>query len=332
MAFGAHAAKPEKNLVRVRTILSSYDLSKEMRNVGDGTRVFGPTNRIGKHHVEGVEKVHIRSQKNGKSEVVLHVNIEDYLKIVLPSEMPETWPIEALKAQAIASRSYVEAQMQNSLKNDWDVESTIMDQVFDLKHSRSRDQIPESVQKAVNQTMGAILIDKKNQTARAYFHADCGGATETAFHVWRTKDGTRSVQDKSCPTSPNSQWEISFTGEELTNKLQIPVLDLKVASYSPSKRVSTLYVKTAKFESELWSGEKLRRAIGFTVLKSTKFQIRKEEDRYFFRGKGYGHGVGLCQWGARQLALQGKTHEEILSHYYPQYSLKMITSRYASRP
>lgn len=323
----ATAARPTEGLVRVRTILSSFDLSKEMRALAE---VNGPIQKIGKHHVEGVEKLVVRNRQNGKSEVVLHLNVEDYLKIVLPAEMSESWPIEALKAQAIASRSYVQAQILNRVESDWDVESTVMDQVFDLKHSRQKGRVSPTINAAVEQTAGTVLVDSKQQTMRAYFHSDCGGSTDSALDIWRTRDGTRTVKDPSCPLSPKSRWTLKLSEEELSRKLEIPVRDIRIASVTPGKRASTIYIKTAKFDSELWTGERFRRAIGFNLLRSTLFKLWKSGNDYLFEGTGYGHGVGMCQWGARQMAIAGKSHEDILNHYYPGYQIKMMSPRYAT--
>lgn len=306
-------------MVRVRTLLSTYDLGKELR---EGARLDGPVQKIGKYPVQGVQRVDVRTRGKSKSELVLHIQLEDYLKVVLPGEMPESWPIEALKAQAVASRSYVESQKLARTHEDWDVEGSVMDQVFDLRNSRAAQDVSPLLRKAVQETSGQILVDKSNVTQKAYFHADCGGATERAFFAWKVNDQTQSVRDGSCPIAPSSKWVLKLSQSEVERKLGASVQDLRIAAFSPSQRASSIYVKTSQKDSFLISGEKLRQSFGFDSLKSTLFKIRKTSEGYVFEGRGHGHGVGLCQWGARQLALQGKTYRQILEHYYPQWTLK----------
>lgn len=321
-------AKVAEPTVRVRTVLSNFHLQSELQKLGDHP---GPRSRIGQHEVHGIKKVQVRSRSQKTSEVVLHIHRENYLKVVIPSEMPQSWPLEALKAQAVASRSYVEARRLNRSSADWDVESTIADQVFDLRKSRAIEDLPPNLIKAVEETAGQLLVDDRGQIQQAYFHSDCGGQTERAFFAWGVKDGTQSVRDLSCPTTPAGRWRLELTREELSLALGYPVEGLRLISQSPAGRVTRLMVKKPAGESVLLGGERLRQLVGFERLKSTRFKVQATPSGYRFEGLGFGHGVGMCQWGARALALQGKNHLEILAHYYPQWQVRGPEARVAAR-
>ncbi len=254
-------------------------------------------------------------------DVIVALNVEDYLHNVLNSEMPTSWPLEALKSQAIASRTYTLYQMNARRQQPYQLESTVLDQVYSLKfHSKKT----KAVDQAIKETREKVLtVDGK--MIKAYYHSDCGGQTEEPRQIWgshKDKHHMGSVVDDHGATSPYSHWNFEISLKDLGNKLALLDTNFQtpkqaeVLSYTPSQRVALLAFNDGH-EHVTVSGNELRRLIGYDKLRSTLFDIEQKDGYLKFSGKGFGHGSGLCQWGSRYLANKGKRAGEILSHYYP---------------
>lgn len=247
--------------------------------------------------------------------------IEAYLEAVLAGEMPPTFPDEALKAQAVAARSYalhrkIEATQEGSA---YHLDSTVLSQVYGgiaYEDERTR--------RAVIATRGEVLAYGM-LPVEAYFHSDCGGRTESGeAALGRALPYLTPV---SCPVTRHSRWSVKVTREELARL--VPQLEgaeptgLAVASRTSSGRAQTLEL-TTKNGTVTVSAIQLRAAVGYARLPSTWFDVREEHGAFIFDGRGAGHGVGLCQWGARVLAEKGQGYKEILTHYYPGAEVKKI--------
>lgn len=303
--------------------------------IGDRLFVEGESLQINGKAVP--QTLQLVAEENGDVDVVASLDLEKYLTGVLPSEMPATWPIEALKAQVIASRSYALALMLDRRNQNFDVESSILDQVFDLENHR---QISKAQQIKINQvirgTANHILVNGRGQVVKAFYHADCGGQTEAARQVWgdRIFEGG-TTKDESCPLSPWGRWEYGASIDELTAKLapllgtigDSKVVDVKVLDHAPSGRVGHLEVMFMNGLKAQVLAHDFRRMLGYSNLKSTNFSLRLQDDFLMVQGKGNGHGVGLCQFGTRKLAQQGQSFREILKHYYPTAQIKVLRQR-----
>ncbi len=261
---------------------------------------------------------------------ILKVPLESYLMGVLPSEMSLSWPLEALKAQAVAARSFVLSQMQRRQSSNFDVESTHLDQVFRVEHLNYAGPYRKKLLQVLQETKGEVLLEpQKNVSAsqiqKTYFHSDCGGSTETSFYVWRTQEPLLQVQDSSCPVSQHSKWEIKFSLKTLEEKLNLPgIKSLQVTTKTPSGRNGTILVLLNNGDKELFLADTFRKRLGFNKVKSTYFDLALQNGDYVFSGRGHGHGVGMCQWGARVLAQQGLEYKKILTHYFPLSRLENI--------
>jgi stage II sporulation protein D len=250
--------------------------------------------------------------------------LENYLVGVLSSEMPLAWPMEALKAQAVAARSYTLAVMRERRSLHYDVETSILDQVFNHV-SRELDSSPmiQKAKQAVADTKGVILIGEKGEVAKAYYHADCGGRTTPAKIVWGTGEKTPVVVDSFCPGHPRSKWTLSMDEEELRQKLSrriaLTAAIEKIFPLAPSSedRAAALKLVLADGSEKMVNAHEFREAVGYSELRSTFFTVEKQNGLFLFQGRGWGHGVGLCQWGSRKLAETGQGAFEILKHYYP---------------
>lgn len=260
--------------------------------------------------------------------VVEEVNIDEYLYHVVSSEMPADYEVEALKAQGLVARTYTIYKIINKKHENADIcDQSTCCQAWISKEDRlarwDEDKKESNWQKiidCVNATKGKI-ITYNNEPINAFFHANSGGTTELPVNVWGGGSGLPYLQVvETSGEEGYTQYssEVEFTGEELINKLKekyndiqidfTNVEDLKIVAYTDSNRV-----KTVKFGNHELSGVETRTLLG---LKSTNFEIIKENEKIKFQVKGYGHGVGMSQTGANTLAKEGKNYEEIVKHFY----------------
>jgi SpoIID/LytB domain len=237
------------------------------------------------------------------------LDLEDYLMSVLPSEMPSSWPLEAQKAQAIAARSYAMANLGKNGSRGFDVVPTIADQVY-TGITRETD----SSSRAVRETAG-IIMKHGGRPVSAFFHSTSAGMTEVAEHVWvKGVPYLRSVPDFDVKSKYNN-WQRRFdlaTVEKVYGSAVGPILGMFIVSRSPSQRVKSLMV-VGQNGSTLALGKDIRLAF---KLPSTNFNVVSEDGAYVFKGQGFGHGLGMSQYGARALAEHGYNAAQILKHYY----------------
>lgn len=272
-----------------------------------------------------------------KTGEVEQVNIDDYLCNVVSAEMPADYEIEAIKAQAVVARTYTIYKINNKKHENADIcdDSTCCQAWVDkeTRFSRweesKRESNWEKIQKCVQETQGQI-ITYQNQPINAFFHANSGGKTELPVNVW---GGTGLPYLQVVETAGEEGYkqyesEVELTQDELIEKLKTKYSDisidfsnqenLKILEYTDSGRV-----KTVKFGNHEISGVETRTLLG---LKSTNFEISKENDKIKFTVKGYGHGVGMSQTGADAMAKQGKNYKEIINHFYSGIEIKEVNS------
>jgi stage II sporulation protein D len=252
------------------------------------------------------------------ADVILNLNFDQYLQGVLQGEMPAGWPYEALKAQAIAARSYALHQLKTHHDDVFHLQGNVLDQVYSLENSRSKEIV-----RAINETQNQILF-QNDAPLKAYYHSDCGGQTEEPKNVWGVQElkiGT--AVDPYCKFRKN-HWSFKISKQKLASVLGLTQLE-KILNIdkSVSGRIEMISFSDGIYNLKV-SGQELRQKLGFDKLKSTLFSLTFDEDSVTFMGQGYGHGSGLCQWGARAMALEGKSAKEILSHYYPMAKVSRI--------
>lgn len=271
-------------------------------------------------------KLFLYPTKDQRIDVVAELDIDNYLAGVLPSEMPASWPLNALKAQVVASRSYMRNIMNSRKAENYHLEATIHDQVYKaMSLIGASDLHRKKIIRAIVETRGQYLVNKRGQVYRAFYHADCGGETEEPIHVWGMKQKNGTVKDPFCPQSPSSRWKLEVTKKELAEKLrsEFGIMEEKslkailITQRSASGRIAEIAVMFDGVPVQHMSSQDFRRVMGFNKLKSANFRFRWFGDTMKISGKGHGHGVGLCQWGSKSLALQGKSWKQILKHYYP---------------
>jgi stage II sporulation protein D len=268
--------------------------------------------------------------------------LEDYLVGVVASEMPLSWPIEALKAQAVAARSYTLAVMRTRAKKIFHVESSILDQVFThISRHQEESGLTAKAKQAVASTAGLVLTGTRHQIVKAFYHSDCGGKTSSTASVWGYGTSLGTATDSWCPANPRAHWSVSFSEEALAKKLQKFASDpeehlLALVALRPSEkdRVEKIKIQWTQ-EEKIILATQFREALGFDQLRSTMFDLKKDQSegevKYVFTGQGFGHGVGLCQWGARAQAMAGRSYTDILKHYYPRAQTELLKTRLAQQ-
>jgi len=262
---------------------------------------------------------------------VAHISVQDYLYGVLAAEVPANWSMEALKAQAVASRTYFFYKKTERKDDHYDVRSDTLDQVFQLDARKRKSLIT-----AVDDTRGLILVDKKSSKIfPAYLHADCGGQTTLESEVWRNPSSVnKKVRDPFCRSSEVNNWTFTMDREKLQNALKTVFL------VPQESKLSAIYPRPDEEGRSQWvdflfdkkniqriQANDLRQLLGFSNLRSAHFKVEERWDSFIFSGRGFGHGVGLCQWGAQRWAKQGKDFRFILEHYYPNAVMKALNTQ-----
>ena len=262
--------------------------------------------------VKKEETIYLVRSKTGD---IVEMELEEYLKGVVYAEMPSSFNIEALKAQAVAARTYTKFKMADS--------THICDNPSHCQAWLENDYSEnfEKVSKAVEETRGKT-VSYMGETIEAFFHSSSGGKTESSKDVWG-KDipylvPVESPNEDKIMSTFFSEKEVTYkelktlinnylgknqvTTEKLKNKI-------KIISRTEGDRVNEIKIDKAGL-----SGASIR---GILELRSTNFDIELKEKSVVFKVKGYGHGVGMSQWGAEVMAREGKDYEEILKYYYP---------------
>lgn len=300
----------------------------------DGLTILRSGDRIGfrageaRFRGESLPTRFLLSAREQTFDLIGVVDLEEYLVGVLAGEVPVRWPLETLKAQAVVARSYALAVSRERARGSFHLESTIQDQVF-----RSLDEIPaadrERLQRAVEETRGDVLVSPDGRVLKAFYHSDCGGRTASAPSVWGGGFDSGTAVDPLCPATKSSRWSLRVARKSFETVLRkllpgVDVFDLGTLRLQRGEdhRVRGLMLAGEDGASREIPATELRRELGFTKMKSTRFEIRTEGDEILIAGQGFGHGVGLCQWGSRAMGARGENFERILAHYYPKAALQ----------
>ena len=262
-------------------------------------------------------------RKGQKLSVVNQVDLEEYVKGVVPSEVSAAWHPEMLRVQAVAARTYALYNKMLSAAREFDVMSTIQDQVY-----RGRSGVDHRVEEAVESTRG-VVVTHLQAPIYAAFSSTAAGPTEDAVNVWANKD-LPYLKGVECPfdiESPYYQWKVNVKMDHLEQNLRRQgfsvgtIATMTPIAYSRAGRVARLRILHSGGETIL-RGEDLRKAAGYTVIPSTQFEVQSIGSEVVFTGYGAGHAVGLCQWGAKELAELGYSYPSILQYYYPGTELR----------
>lgn len=255
--------------------------------------------------------------------VINVIPVEEYLYGVLPKEMPAEWSKQALMAQAVASRTYALYMKESNVNNIYDLESDTNYQVYGGYEAESKKS-----NAAVDDTAGLVVTFSGNLVA-AFFHSDSGGYTESSENVWGKKlPSLESFRDRFSNRKKAGSWKLYLPYEEIAKIFGIKIrkkLFIKTIKKTKSGRLKSAKIVTKGHSIEV-SGYNFRRRIGFTRLKSTLFKMYHTKKGIVFKGSGYGHGVGMSQWGAFKMANSGYSYKDILKFYYKGIDFMLISS------
>ena len=255
--------------------------------------------------------------------IVNEIPLEDYIKGVVAAEVGSSWDMEALKAQAVVARTYALYQKQNGgmSKGPYHITSSVLHQVY------KGSNIPENIMKAVNSTKGEVLT-YEGSPIMAYYHSTSGGMTEDPAEVFGKSYPYLKPVETSCERSPYYMWEKRIPVSEIERASNISgIKDISIDSYTVSHRVREFVISDDGSEHKI-PAKDLRKNLGWDKLPSTMItNIIQDGDSFIFEGKGYGHGVGMCQWTALDMAKSGMNYRDIIVKFYPGSIIELYEDR-----
>lgn len=334
-AHGADAAHV------ARGVFEEYarTLGDETSN-GEAERVIVNDNRV---RVASDEiKIGVRDKSSAKhNHKVESLNLDDYVAGVLAAESSIENESEALKAQAVTSRTFALANKGRHTPDGFDFCTTTHCQRFvmiDDKTDEVSGRMFRRMREVAGETSREVLIDANGKLVNAYFHAACGGATTSINRVWgvaSSPDYLNGSRDDACQASEKWTTRIMANdvarvlGANVETNVGANVMGLGVAGRDASGRVEWLEVRGNQRTVRVrgWDFKiAIGRALGWANLKSTLFEVKAEGNAFVFRGAGFGHGLGLCQAGAHTRAVHGATSQMILEHYYPHTNIVRLNA------
>ncbi len=253
--------------------------------------------------------------------LIANIPFEKYVALTLTKEMNPNWPIEVLKAQAVAARSYAYFKLKKSPRtNHFDLLNSEMDQVNGSIEQETKNSI-----KAAKQTQNQILTGENKEILPIFYHSNCGGRTLLPSKVWSGK--ISEYKEVSCPYCYNNgknKWTRKIPKENFYRKIShlIP----KNGKFELfDKNEFSLNLEVHSYQSnQVISKPKLRKIFGRKKLPSNRFHMNQLGHEVIIEGRGNGHGVGMCQIGALELARKGLGYKEILKYYYPNFNIVNI--------
>jgi stage II sporulation protein D len=274
--------------------------------------------------------------------------LEEYIRGVLAAEMPASFDIEALKAQAVAARTFALANLKEfggngcSKHPEADVCSDVHCQAWISKDERmknwsAKDAIANwnKLTEAVESTRGMVLTYKGKLANRIKYHSTSGGKTEDSINVFGYKEPYLvSVDSPYEDASPSYESKVTIKRSEFVKKIKELNREVKINEKNLSSEIKIIdrtegyRVKTIKIGNKTFTGVDIRWAMG---LKSANFTVSVDSKYVHFNVKGNGHGVGMSQWGAGEMAKRGKKYDEILKHYYTGVDIKNISDLLQNR-
>jgi len=258
-----------------------------------------------------------------KTKKIDSVPLEEYVVGVVAGEMPVDFEVEALKAQAVASRSYVMKQIEKNINNDYDVVDTVINQVYlDSEHLIAvwNDLYANNINKikeAVLETKGEYL-SYDDKVVEALFFSTSPGITENSEEIFISKEPyLRSVLSKWDEISPLYSVATTYTLSEFYNLLNIDYnekISIQIMDKTSTGRIKKLKINNNEFSANYICSK--------LSLNSTYFEIIQDGTKVIIKNRGYGHGVGMSQYGAEGMAREGYTYDQILKYYYKDIKIK----------
>jgi SpoIID/LytB domain protein len=264
-----------------------------------------------------------------REDKVVTIAFEDYVLGVLAAEGAVENEPEALKALAVAIRTYASQNLKRHEREGYDFCNTTHCERYTFIEGGEKRSASDLIRQARDSTIGEVLLGENGQTADAYFSAACGGMTANVETLWGSvaPKHLRGVRDEYCASRPNREWTDVVSTSRLAEALKSDSrteTGARLLNVIVSRRDAT-----GRAELLLLEGDRRRivrgwdfkiivgRSLGWNVLKSSRFEVTRAGSNFIFRGSGFGHGVGLCQEGAHVMAQRGTPYRQILSYYFP---------------
>lgn len=264
--------------------------------------------------------------KRSQSGVIEQVPLEEYIVGVVSGEVPISFEMDALKAQAVAARSYVLKQLEYNKNKDYDVVDTVMNQVY-LDSDQLKNRWGNDYESNLNKAKRAVLetkgeyLDCNGSVVEALFFSTSTGYTENSGEIFPTQQpylkSVASLWDAD--VSPVYNDYFYFSLNDFYRLLGVSYSD--TVSVEVLNTTSTGRVKQIKINGKIFNGDQIQYLLG---LRSTFFTISQNGNNITINTKGYGHGVGMSQYGAQGMALNGYKYDEILKYYYQGVEIKKI--------
>jgi stage II sporulation protein D len=262
-------------------------------------------------------EIEIRKKGNGRLLVINDLDLEAYLLGVVAAEIPSDWEMEALKAQAVASRTYALYEKQNAGRRPYHILATVDSQMY-LGRRGERTRATEAVEATRD-----LVITYRGDVIPAFYHSSCGGHTENALELWGIDEPFLKGVDCDCQNiSTYGIWEKRFTTAGVIRALRrqgfrlADIGSVEMGDLTPAGRVKNVIFRNSGRATSV-PAETIRAALGYSNIPSIFFEPELMDQEVVFSGRGLGHGIGLCQWGAKEMARNGADYRAILSHYYP---------------
>ncbi|OQY30186.1 MAG: hypothetical protein B6244_01080 [Candidatus Cloacimonetes bacterium 4572_55] len=256
------------------------------------------------------------------------IDIEFYLNGVLPSEMQALSPIEALKTQAVVSRSYALANKGKHKTEGYDFCDLTHCQIYQGYRVETA-----ATRRAIEETAGQVMM-YENRVVETPFSSNCGGVTASSYELWEMKSPLISVRDDLCARYPHYSWDFEIESRLLWEILHADprtnpgnfLASVQIIKYGPSGRAIKIQIRGEweRIVSGFIFWAILAKRLKWGKVKSTRFDLRQNRDIFIFHGNGFGHGVGLCQSGAIYRAYRGDSYRQILKYYFPKLCLSSI--------
>lgn len=308
VATAASAGDTIKVLILDEQQKTAPDLSEKLTSLGC---LEGMLHANGSHYSGNLE---VWKGEKGLY-IINELPIEEYIENVVAAEIGTNWDIEAIKVQAVISRTYALHKKMASENSRFNITSSLLHQAYKGKNTQIQ------IAYAVRATKGEVLL-YNGKPIEALYHSTCGGKTEESSEVFGNSYPYLKPVASVCPLSPYWTWEKTIPLAEIEKAVNIKgIKTMTTNSFTATNRVRDIQIESETGKSLIKATE-LRKLLGWKRLPSTSFQMKKNDASILFEGKGYGHGVGLCQWSALQMAKEGKRYKEILSFFYPGTEIK----------
>ncbi len=327
-AHGSQCAEIAKPILEYALRIAGYEISKA-RPAPSPLHPFTPSPS---------QSVRVRMVRH---QVTRELPLEEYLLGVVSSEASIETELEAIKALAVVSRTYALNNMGRHKNEGYDFCSLTHCQQYLPPPANLRAEF----RRAVEATAGETLRDAAGKRAEVYFHSACGGVTANIERLWGAPSPAPAhlggVRDDFCAASPNRRWNQTIPADQLLRAMQGDErtnVGARLNAIVISKRDETGRAAEITLEGERrrtvrgWDFKIIvGRALGWQMIKSSRFDVVRVGNSFLFRGSGFGHGLGLCQNGSHVMARRGMNYRQILSHYFPGATVAMVAQTVSLR-